>query len=149
MILKHRGISGSVELHFPDTYKISLDVEGRPPFGVFTKITGKIKAETSINKSFIKLVQDYLAATTVQQDSEKIDAEFREILANKLKQYRLVNDLTQKQLADRLKCSEHTICSIEIKRKQPSVALLIDIATLFNCSLVVLLTADIPSTIGE
>ncbi len=51
---------------------------------------------------------------------------------NKLKVYRAMHDLTQEDLADKLKVTRQTILAIEKKKYDPSLELAFKIAKLFK-----------------
>lgn len=53
-------------------------------------------------------------------------------MKNKLKVYRAMHDLTQEQLADKLKVSRQTVIAIENNKYLPSLPLAFKIATLFQ-----------------
>jgi len=53
-------------------------------------------------------------------------------MKNKLKVYRAMHDLTQEDLADKLKVTRQTILAIEKKKYDPSLELAFKIAKLFK-----------------
>lgn len=54
------------------------------------------------------------------------------LLRNKLKVFRAMHDLTQEQLADKLKVSRQTVIAIENNKNLPSLPLAFKIAGIFN-----------------
>lgn len=63
------------------------------------------------------------------------------MLAVKIRQYRIENGLTQKELAERLNSSQNTISNYEKGIRTPTVKKLLEIANLLGCS-VMDLTAE-------
>lgn len=53
--------------------------------------------------------------------------------ADKLKDYRKANDLTQKELADKLKLSQKTISAWEVGRTEPTMGDIIKLCQIFDC----------------
>lgn len=53
----------------------------------------------------------------------------------KLKELRIKNDLTQKQVADKLCIAESTLSLYESGQRKPNINKLIEFAQLFNCTL--------------
>jgi len=56
-------------------------------------------------------------------------------MKNKLKIYRITNDLTQEQLADKVGVSRQTIIAIESNRYLPSITLAFKIANFFKVNI--------------
>lgn len=54
-------------------------------------------------------------------------------MKNRIKDLRLVFDLTQEQLAEKLEVSRQTIISLEKGRYNPSIQLAFKIARVFQC----------------
>lgn len=53
----------------------------------------------------------------------------------RLKELRLENELTQKQVADKLCISESTVCLYEKGKRKPSIDMLKKYATMFECTM--------------
>lgn len=56
-------------------------------------------------------------------------------MKNKLKVYRAMRNLTQEQLADKIKVSRQTVIAIETDKYLPSLGLAFKIARLFNVTI--------------
>lgn len=57
------------------------------------------------------------------------------LLSNKVKEYRIKNDLTQQQLADLVQVSSRTIISLEKGQYNPSVLLAHSLAKIFGLTI--------------
>lgn len=69
------------------------------------------------------------------------------MLAERIKQYRMAAGLTQKELAGVLNASQNTISQYESGKRTPTVKKLLELSTLFGCS-VDELTRSNPGTDG-
>lgn len=69
------------------------------------------------------------------------------MLAERIKQYRMAAGLTQKELAGVLNASQNTISQYESGKRTPAVKKLLELSTLFGCS-VDELTRSTPGTDG-
>lgn len=57
------------------------------------------------------------------------------MLENKVKLFRVKENLTQEQLAEKVSCTRQTINSIEKNRYNPSLELALTLADVLNCNI--------------